>query len=234
MAAALAGAAMCDKRKFCDLTDLKCLSITSIVRKLQTLRPRWSRHVVSPLALALLLLPAPALAGIKEKVAALAPPALVLVMDAKGNELLAQNTDEPFVPASVTKIVTAWLAMEVLGGDYRFETRFYLDDKRVLYVRGGGDPFLISEELAPLATELVAAVGKKPITGIVLDASYYPSNLRIPGIQDTGEAYNALNSFVGGEFQHCLRRAQRQQGAFRREADPDHPARDHPVPAAGT
>jgi D-alanyl-D-alanine carboxypeptidase len=63
-----------------------------------------------------------------------------------------QNADEPFVPASVSKIVTAWLALEVLGGDYRFETRFYLDDKRVLYVRGGGDPFLISEELAPLAT----------------------------------------------------------------------------------
>ena len=156
----------------------------------------WSR----PFALALLLLPAPALAGVKEKVAALAPPALVLVMDAKGNELVAQNTDEPFVPASVTKIVTAWLAMEVLGGGYRFETRFYLDDKRVLYVRGGGDPFLISEELAPLATELVAAVGKKPITGIVLDASYYPSNLRIPGIVDTGEAYNALNSALAVNF----------------------------------
>jgi D-alanyl-D-alanine carboxypeptidase/D-alanyl-D-alanine-endopeptidase (penicillin-binding protein 4) len=156
----------------------------------------WSR----PLALALLLLPAPALAGVKEKVAALAPPALVLVMDATGNELVAQNTDEPFVPASVTKIVTAWLAMEVLGGGYRFETRFYLDDKRVLYVRGGGDPFLISEELAPLATELVAAVGKKPITGIVLDASYYPSNLRIPGIVDTGEAYNALNSALAVNF----------------------------------
>jgi serine-type D-Ala-D-Ala carboxypeptidase/endopeptidase (penicillin-binding protein 4) len=156
----------------------------------------WSR----PLALALLLLPAPALAGVKEKVAALAPPALVLVMDAEGNELVAQNTDEPFVPASVTKIVTAWLAMEVLGGGYRFETRFYLDDKRVLYVRGGGDPFLISEELAPLATELVAAVGKKPITGIVLDASYYPSNLRIPGIVDTGEAYNALNSALAVNF----------------------------------
>ena len=167
---------------------------------MQTLRPRWSRHVVSPLALALLLLPAPALAGVKEKVAALAPPALVLVMDAEGNELVAHNADEPFVPASVTKIVTAWLAMEVLGGDYRFETRFYLDDKRVLYVRGGGDPFLISEELAPLATKLVAAVGKKPITGIVLDASYYPSNLRIPGIEDTDEAYNALNSALAVNF----------------------------------
>jgi serine-type D-Ala-D-Ala carboxypeptidase/endopeptidase (penicillin-binding protein 4) len=156
----------------------------------------WSR----PLALVLLLLPSPALAGVKEKVAALAPPALVLVIDAKGNELVAQNTDEPFVPASVTKIVTAWLAMEVLGGGYRFETRFYLDDKRALYVRGGGDPFLISEELAPLATELIAAVGKKPIPGIVLDASYYPSNLRIPGIVDTGEAYNALNSALAVNF----------------------------------
>jgi D-alanyl-D-alanine carboxypeptidase/D-alanyl-D-alanine-endopeptidase (penicillin-binding protein 4) len=156
----------------------------------------WSRS----LALALLLLPAPALAGVKENVAALAPSGLVLVMNAKGNELVAQNTDEPFVPASVTKIVTAWLAMEVLGGDYRFKTRFYLDDKRVLYVRGGGDPFLISEELAPLATKLVAAVGKKRITGIVLDASYYPSNLRIPGIEDTDEAYNALNSALAVNF----------------------------------
>jgi len=156
----------------------------------------WSRS----LALALLLLPAPALAGVKENVATLAPQGLVLVMDAKGNELVAQNTDEPFVPASVTKIVTGWLAMEVLGGDYRFKTRFYLDDKRVLYVRGGGDPFLISEELAPLATKLVAAVGKKRITGIVLDASYYPSNLRIPGIEDTDEAYNALNSALAVNF----------------------------------
>ena len=156
----------------------------------------WSRL----LALALLLLPAPALAGVKEDVAALAPSGPVLVMDAAGNELVAQNIDKPFVPASVTKIVTAWLAMEVLGGDYRFETRFYLDDKRKLYVRGGGDPFLISEELAPLATELVAAIGKKPITGIVLDASYYPSNLRIPGIVNTDEAYNALNSALAVNF----------------------------------
>jgi len=152
------------------------------------------------LAVALLLLPAPALAGIKEKVAALAPQGLVFVVDAEGNELVTQNVDEPFVPASVTKIVTAWIAMNVLGGDYRFETRFYLDAKRVLYVRGGGDPFLISEELAPLATGLVAAVGKQPINGIVLDASYYPSNLSIPGIEQTGEAYNALNSALAVNF----------------------------------
>jgi serine-type D-Ala-D-Ala carboxypeptidase/endopeptidase (penicillin-binding protein 4) len=152
------------------------------------------------LALALVLLPARAMADVKETVATLAPAGLVLAVDADGNELVVQNADEPFVPASVTKIVTAWLAMEVLGGDYRFKTRFYLDAKRVLYVRGGGDPFLISEELAPLATELVAKIGKEPITGIVIDASYYPATLRIPGIEDTDASYNAPNSALAVNF----------------------------------
>jgi D-alanyl-D-alanine carboxypeptidase/D-alanyl-D-alanine-endopeptidase (penicillin-binding protein 4) len=73
----------------------------------------WSRS----LALAFLLLSAPALADVKENVAALAPQGLVLVVDAKGDELVVQNADEPFVPASVAKVVTAWLAMEVIGGD---------------------------------------------------------------------------------------------------------------------
>jgi D-alanyl-D-alanine carboxypeptidase/D-alanyl-D-alanine-endopeptidase (penicillin-binding protein 4) len=156
-----------------------------------------------------------ALAGVKEKIAALAPSGLVLVMDAEGNELVAQNADEPFVPASVTKIVTAWLAMEVLGGDYRFETRFYLDKDRVLYVRGGGDPFLISEELALLAQELVAAIGKKPLTGIVLDASYFPAELRIPGVEDSSRSFDALNSAIAVNFNtiNAVRRGNKVESA---------------------
>jgi D-alanyl-D-alanine carboxypeptidase/D-alanyl-D-alanine-endopeptidase (penicillin-binding protein 4) len=70
----------------------------------------------------------------------------------------------------------------------------------VLYVRGGGDPFLISEELVPLAMGLVAAVGKEPLAGIVIDASYYPSDLEIPGIENTAEAYDALNSALAVNF----------------------------------
>ena len=170
---------------------------------------------VIALACVLFLLPAPALADAKQKVAALAPSALVLVMDEQGNELVAQNSDKPFVPASVTKIVTAWLAMEALGGNYRFETRFYLDGSRVLYIRGGGDPFLISEELAPLASELVAAIGKESISGIVLDASYYPSHIRIPGIEDTAEAYDALNSALAVNFNtiHAVRKGKTAHSA---------------------
>jgi serine-type D-Ala-D-Ala carboxypeptidase/endopeptidase (penicillin-binding protein 4) len=173
----------------------------------------WS-HLLA-LACALLLAPAEALAGAKEKIAALAPSGLVLVIDEKGNELVARNADKPFVPASVAKIVTAWLAMEVLGPDYRFETRFYLDGHRVLYIRGGGDPYLISEELAQLASALVAAIGKQPLTGMVLDASYYPSDMRIPGIEDTEEAYDALNSALAVNFNtiHAVRKGKRVHSA---------------------
>jgi D-alanyl-D-alanine carboxypeptidase/D-alanyl-D-alanine-endopeptidase (penicillin-binding protein 4) len=167
------------------------------------------------LACTLLLLSAQALAGAREKLAALAPSGLVLVMDEKGNELVAQNADKPFVPASVAKIVTAWLAMEVLGADYRFETRFYLGADRVLYIRGGGDPFLISEELAPLASALVAAIGKQPLSGIVLDASYYPAGIRIPGIENTDEAYDALNSALAVNFNtiHAVRKGKTVRSA---------------------
>ena len=161
----------------------------------------WSRLLI----IVLLLVPAQGLsaaahAGAKERVRALAPKGIVLVIDEQGNELIAQNVDKPFVPASVAKVVTAWLAMEVLGPDYRFKTHFYLGDNRVLYVRGGGDPMLVSEELVLLAPALVAAIGTEPVTGIVLDPSYYPDEVRIPGIENNSRSYNALNSALAVNF----------------------------------
>ncbi len=175
----------------------------------------WSHLPALAYALFLVLLPVPALSAAKDRIAALAPSALVLVLDEKGNELVARNADKPFVPASVNKVVTAWLAMQVLGSDYRFETHFYLDGDRMLYVRGGGDPFLISEELALLAAKLVDATGMEPLTGIVLDASYYPADLRIPGIEKTGRAYNALNSALAVNFNtiHAVRRGKAVRSA---------------------
>ena len=161
----------------------------------------WSRLLI----LACIFLSAPgfataAFAGAKERVRALAPNGIIYVIDEQGNVLIDQNADKPFVPASVAKVVTAWLAMEVLGPDYRFKTYFYLDENRVLYVRGGGDPMLVSEELALLAPALVEAIGTEPITGIVLDPSYYPEKVEIPGIENNSRSYNALNSALAVNF----------------------------------
>lgn len=139
-------------------------------------------------------------AGIRETVRSLAPNGLVLVVDEAGETLVSQNADEPFVPASVAKIATAWLVMQVLGGEYRYKTDFYLDAERVLHVRGGGDPFLVSEEIALLTPELLAAAGDSSFSGVVLDTSYYPDDLAIPGIDHDEEAYNALNTALAANF----------------------------------
>lgn len=165
--------------------------------------------------LTLAFLTQPTLADIKKTIAGLAPKGLVLVLNEKGKTLVEHNAGRGFSPASVTKIVTAWLALEVLGSDHRFETRFYLDENRNLYVRGGGDPFLVSEEVALLAQNLIKVVGKESLADMVLDASYYPPDLRIPGIKHDKEAYNANNSSLALNFNtiHAVRRGKTVRSA---------------------
>ena len=173
----------------------------------------WSRLIAA--SCAILLLTSQSLADISDRIAALSPSGLILVLDEKGDELVAQNVDQPFSPASVAKIVTAWLAMEVLGGDYQFETSIYMDDDRNLYVRGGGDPFLVSEEWELLAQNLIEATGKEPFETIVVDTSYYPSDLQIPGIKNDNESYNAPNSALAVNFNtiHAVRKGKSVKSA---------------------
>lgn len=64
-------------------------------------------------------------------------------------------------PASVTKAFTAIYALDALGPDYRFETRLFADGPIQngildghLILAGGGDPNLVTDELAALAQAL--------------------------------------------------------------------------------
>ncbi len=67
-----------------------------------------------------------------------------------GRVLYARNAGKSFVPASNTKLYTTAAALDLLGPDYRFETRLYVDgmvdEEGVLHgnviVRGGADPTL--------------------------------------------------------------------------------------------
>ncbi|GAW33808.1 D-alanyl-D-alanine carboxypeptidase DacB precursor [Roseovarius sp. A-2] len=74
-------------------------------------------------------------------------------------------------PASVTKAVTALYALDVLGADYRFETRLFATGvleggalKGDLILAGGGDPTLDTDALASLAAGLKKA-GVREIRG---------------------------------------------------------------------
>ena len=106
--------------------------------------------------------------------------AIVVESLASGEVLYEHAADRPMIPASNMKIVTGAAALSVLGPDYRFETVVSTDAPELgptlagnLYVRGTGDPSLVSEELWKLA-ESIRVLGIERIEGdLVLDVAHF-------------------------------------------------------------
>ena len=73
----------------------------------------------------------------------------------QNGRLIAQfGADTRLIPASTIKIVTALTTLELLGPSHRISTEFYLRDNKILCIKGYGDPYLISERLLEIASEL--------------------------------------------------------------------------------
>ena len=89
---------------------------------------------------------APAMAANDPIARVLALPKASLVVEEGHKAVVKHNADRPMVPASTLKLVTALAAIDHWGLAHRFHTDFYLDGGW-LWVKGGGDPFLVSEEL---------------------------------------------------------------------------------------
>lgn len=111
------------------------------------------------------------------------------VADIQGQVISSCNIDQPFVPASIIKIVTALAAFHVLGIDHRFRTGFFLDDAGNLYIQGSGDPFLISEEVEVIAAKLKAH-GLVRVNAIVIDNSMYDLSEKVPGQGTSDNPYD--------------------------------------------
>lgn len=116
--------------------------------------------------------------------------------------LLVLNPDTPRNPASVIKLLTTYAGLELLGPDYRWETRFYLDGKLGgngvlkgnLILQGGGDPFLTRESFWHMLHNLRAR-GLREINGnLIIDDSLFVDETGAPGDFDSRpyHAYNAL------------------------------------------
>lgn len=116
-----------------------------------------------------------------------------------GRVLYDSNGAKLMMPASNMKLVTAAAGLELLGPDYVWETRVWLDPwegvggreqltaalpERVagnVYLQGGGDPTLLQEDLQRLA-RLLYSRGLRHIGGdVVFDASFFDDRLRGPG-----------------------------------------------------
>ena len=111
---------------------------------------------------------------------------------------LSHNADVPRNPASVIKLFTTFAALAELGPAYRWRTEVFVEevaeDGRVrdLWLRGGGDPYLLDEDLWRLAAAIRRA-GVSDIDGdLVLDTSYYAIEPEDPGAFDDRpwRAYN--------------------------------------------
>ena len=93
-----------------------------------------------------------------------------------GEPVASKRQDEPINPASVVKVGTSLWALERLGPDFRFETRFFARGKvdvargvleGDLVVRGAGDPDFQAES-AFLVASALNQVGIKQVKGAVV------------------------------------------------------------------
>lgn len=124
----------------------------------------------------------------------------LLVVDTQGRAIRADNNQRSFIPASTTKLVTAWLALNRWGENHRFQTNFYFDQQtKTLSVFGGGDPFLVSEEIAIIASQL-RQLGLDRVDTLVLDGSMFTDGLILPGTSRTNNPYDAVPSALAANF----------------------------------
>ena len=126
-----------------------------------------------------------------------------------GDTLAALDSRRKFVPASNVKLLTTGLALNILGADYRFETKLAYTGEIVdgclegdLSIIGGGDPTTGSRsELAePLSAlhaswlEMLSDAGIKRIGGRVLGD---PRFFRETNSQNLGWTYDDLGTNYG-------------------------------------
>ena len=135
----------------------------------------------------------------QDRVAALAGDGGVMLRSPNGEVLVSLNPDRALVPASLVKIPLAQVALTMLGEDFRFETHFYRNDSGDLLIRGLGDPFLVSEEIARIADTL-AQRGLEKIRRLVMDDSAFEPDLDLPLERGTNQPFGARNSALAVNF----------------------------------
>ncbi|MEO1576393.1 MAG: D-alanyl-D-alanine carboxypeptidase/D-alanyl-D-alanine-endopeptidase, partial [Pseudomonadota bacterium] len=115
--------------------------------------------------------------------------------------LVALNAQTPRNPASVTKMLTTFAALDTLGPGYRWRTEAFTNARpddlgrvETLYVRGNGNPFWVTDEFNAFVRGLHSR-GVQQITGeLILDRSYYDLPPGDPGAFDDEphRVYNVL------------------------------------------
>ncbi len=133
-----------------------------------------------------------------------------------GTVIQSHNRDVPFIPASVTKILTILAALDILGPDFRFDTFIHAAGDIVqgrlagdLYLRGTGDPLLAMADLMLLAARLKAA-GLREVAGNFYydETALYRADMIDPSM-DEDVSYNPGISALSLEYNTFIARWER-------------------------
>ena len=112
-------------------------------------------------------------------------------------EIKAWQASKSLIPASLIKLSTAYLAIDKWGVDHAFQTEFYRYQNQ-LWVKGYGDPYLISEEL-DLVVDRLRELDLSGVDSLYIDDSYYLEEA-VPGRSNVNDPYNAPLSAVAANF----------------------------------
>ncbi len=128
------------------------------------------------------------------------------VMSARGNVLFAVHARTGVKPASVTKLVVATTALDLLGGSYRYHTLLVSSGSPDasgtlpgdLWLVGSGDPSLRSTDLAAGVRRLRRQNVRRVVGGVVVDATAFTGPEINPfwNPQDANEDYQAPISAI--------------------------------------
>ena len=117
----------------------------------------------------------------------------------RNKTLYSVNSHRLFAPASNVKLLTTAMALKRLRPEYRFKTALYATTpvggetlRGDIFIKGFGDPNLVSEQMWLLVKELKNIPLRKVHGDIIADASFFDNNLRVKTWKKGGvEAYNA-------------------------------------------
>ena len=123
----------------------------------------------------------------------------LVVEEAGGKARITQRADAPMNPASLTKLITTYAALDLLGPTWTWKTPVWLQGSvkdgvldGTLVIKGSGDPKLVLERLW-LLLRRVQQLGVREIRGdIVLDRSAFAQADSAPGEFD-GEVLRPYN-----------------------------------------
>lgn len=114
----------------------------------------------------------------------------LIVIDPVSNKVILDiHSKRLFIPASLTKIITSYYALEKLGEDYRYKTTIFSDDWRQkgntlysnIYLQFKGDPTFTDQDL----NKLLSFIKKNKIShikgDIIIDDNFFNKKWTSPG-----------------------------------------------------